>query len=98
MERTTRVVRSDPKAESVPGSPSTVEHLSSTQRRILEYLQTHVHDQMYFKSYLIARELDLSAKEVGSNMRAVANGGFGLEIEPWGYSSGTTWMVTSTAE
>ena len=53
---------------------------------------------MYFKSYLIARELDLSAKEVGSNMRAVANGGFGLEIEPWGYSSGTTWMVTSTSE
>ena len=98
MGHTTHAISLDPSAKLVVASPSPTEQLSLTQRRILEYLQTNAHDQTYFKSRLIARELGLSAKEVGSNMRAIANGDFGLEIEPWGYSSGTTWMVTSTVE
>ena len=98
MGHTTHAISLDPSAELVTASPPTTEQLSHKQRRILEYLQTNINTQTYFKSRLIGRELNLSAKEVGSNMRAIANGDFGLEIEPWGYSSGTTWMVTSTVE
>jgi len=67
--------------------------LSEKQRRILEYLQSNADDQTYFKSRLIGEELGLSAKEVGTNMTAIADGEFGIEVEKWGYSSSTTWMV-----
>jgi len=68
--------------------------LSDKQRRILEYLRERVDDQTYFKSRLIADEVDLSAKEVGTNMTAIADGEFDVDVEKWGYSSSTTWMVT----
>ncbi|WP_254273653.1 DUF7123 family protein [Haloarcula marina] len=67
--------------------------LSEKQRRILEYLQTNADDQTYFKSRLIGDELGLSAKEVGTNMSAIADGDHGIHVEKWGYSSSTTWMV-----
>jgi hypothetical protein len=67
--------------------------LSNKQRRILEYLRGHADDQTYFKSRLIGEELDLSAKEVGTNMTAIADGDFDVSVEKWGYSSSTTWMV-----
>ncbi|MEF8815044.1 MAG: hypothetical protein V5A55_14710 [Halovenus sp.] len=68
--------------------------LSEKQRRILEYLREHADNQTYFKSRLIAEEVDLSAKEVGTNMTAIAEGEFDVDVEKWGYSSSTTWMVT----
>lgn len=68
--------------------------LSEKQHRILAHLHENVDTQTYFKSRLIAEELDLSAKEVGTNMTALAEGEFDLDIEKWGYSSSTTWMVT----
>ena len=68
--------------------------LSGKQRRILAYLWDHVDDQTYFKSGLIGQKLDMSAKEVGSNIAAIADHEHGLEIEKWGYSSSTTWKVT----
>ncbi|QGN06304.1 hypothetical protein Hrd1104_02680 [Halorhabdus sp. CBA1104] len=67
--------------------------LSKKQRRILEYLRGNADDQTYFKSRLIGEELDLSAKEVGTNMTAIAEGNFDISVEKWGYSSSTTWMV-----
>ncbi|MUW15524.1 hypothetical protein GJ633_13455 [Halorubrum sp. CBA1125] len=69
--------------------------LSAKQSRILRYLREHAADRTYFKSRLIAEDLDLSAKEVGANMSAVADAAGDLDIEKWGYSSGTTWMVTA---
>ncbi|MDG5775773.1 hypothetical protein VB773_17135 [Haloarculaceae archaeon H-GB2-1] len=69
--------------------------LSEKQRRILEYLRDHVGQQTYFKSRLIADELGLSAKEVGTNMPAVRDDANGIEVEKWGYSSSTTWKVTT---
>ena len=69
--------------------------LTEKQRRILAYLREHVEGQTYFKSRLIADELDLSAKEVGANMGAVAAAATDVDVEKWGYSSGTTWMVTA---
>ena len=69
--------------------------LSEKQLRILEYLRSNADDRTYFKSRLIADELDLSAKEVGANMGAVADAAADIDVEKWGYSSGTTWMVTT---
>jgi hypothetical protein len=68
--------------------------LSAKQRRILQYLRREADDRTYFKSRLIAEDLGLSAKEVGSNMRAILDGDFDVTVEKWGYSSGTTWKVT----
>ncbi|KAB1189125.1 MULTISPECIES: hypothetical protein [Haloferax] len=72
----------------------TTSSLSEKQRRILQYLRQNAESQMYFKSRLIAEDLDLTAKEVGANMRPLLDGEFDVEIEKWGYSSGTTWKVT----
>lgn len=69
--------------------------LSEKQYRILEFLESRVDEQTYFKSRLIADELDMSAKEVGTNMTAIAEGDVSISVEKWGYSSSTTWMVTT---
>jgi len=68
--------------------------LSDKQRSILAYLRTHADEQTYFKSRLIGEELGMSPKEVGTNMTAIAEGNFDIDVEKWGYSSSTTWMVT----
>jgi hypothetical protein len=73
---------------------ATAAELSDKQREILRYLRQHVPNQTYFKSRLIGRDLGLSAKEVGTNMTAIADGDFELDVEKWGYSSSTTWKVT----
>jgi hypothetical protein len=75
-------------------SASSTGDLSEKQRRILEYLDEHADTKTYFKSRLIGRELGMTAKEVGTNMTAIADGDFGIEVERWGYSSSTTWQVT----
>ena len=69
--------------------------LSEKQRRILEYLRDCADEKTYFKSRLIAEDLEMSAKEVGTNMTALRSGEFDIDVEKWGYSSGTTWMVTT---
>lgn len=68
--------------------------LSEKQRRILEFLRSNSGTKTYFKSRLIGDELGLSAKEVGTNMTAIENGEFDVDVEKWGYSSATTWKVT----
>jgi hypothetical protein len=69
--------------------------LSRKQHQILEYLREHAGTRTYFKSRLIGEALDLSAKEVGTNMTAIQNGECSLSVEKWGYSSSTTWKVTA---
>ena len=69
--------------------------LSDKQRRILTYLRDHADEKTYFKSRLIGQELGMTAKEVGTNMTAIADGDFQVEVERWGYSSSTTWQVTA---
>jgi hypothetical protein len=68
--------------------------LSAKQHRILAYLRANAGEQTYFKSRLIAADLGLSAREVGTNMPAIASTDTGLDVRKWGYSSATTWMVT----
>ncbi len=67
--------------------------LTSKQRRILEYLRNNAATKTYFKSRLIGQELGMTAKEVGSNITALQEGDYDIEIEKWGYSSSTTWKV-----
>ena len=75
----------------------TTNDLTPKQRRILEYLRERKDDRTYFKSRLIGEDLDMSAKEVGANMPAIADGEVvdDIEVERWGYSSATTWEVTA---
>ncbi|MFO7833326.1 MAG: hypothetical protein R6V31_04560 [Halohasta sp.] len=84
-----------PAADPQPTLPADCEaDLTEKQQRILAYLREAVDSQTYFKSRLIADELGLSAKEVGTNMPSLVESEVDLTIEKWGYSSGTTWMVT----
>jgi len=69
--------------------------LTDKQEAILEYLQENADTQTYFKSRLIGEELGMSAKEVGTNMTPLQEGEFDIDVEKWGYSSSTTWMVTT---
>jgi biotin operon repressor len=74
---------------------ATAETLTDKQQQILAYLRENADTQTYFKSRLIGDELDMSAKEVGTNMTALQEGNFDVDVEKWGYSSSTTWMVTA---
>jgi DNA-binding Lrp family transcriptional regulator len=68
--------------------------LTDKQQRILQYLRENARTKTYFKSRLIADDLGMTAKEVGANMSAILEGGFEVDVEKWGYSSGTTWKVS----
>ncbi|QZY00097.1 DUF7123 family protein [Halobaculum rubrum] len=88
----TSTVESTDTGDTATGE-STID-LTDKQHRILAYLREHAAEQTYFKSRLIAEELGLSAKEVGANMSAIVDAAVEVDVEKWGYSSGTTWMVT----
>lgn len=77
---------------------NTISGLNEKQQRILTYLWGQAGYQTYFKSRLIGEAVGLSAKEVGANLAQIlrSNRDVGLDIEKWGYSSGTTWKVTPT--
>ncbi|AEH38612.1 DUF7123 family protein [Halopiger xanaduensis] len=68
--------------------------LTSKQERILQYLRENAATKTYFKSRIIGKELGMTAKEVGSNITAIQDGDYDVEIEKWGYSSSTTWKVS----
>jgi DNA-binding MarR family transcriptional regulator len=68
--------------------------LTDKQQRILQYLRENGRTKTYFKSRLIADDLGMTAKEVGANMSAILEGNFDVDVEKWGYSSGTTWKVS----
>ncbi|NHN57772.1 MULTISPECIES: hypothetical protein [Halorussus] len=68
--------------------------LTDKQQRILQFLREKGQMKTYFKSRLIGDELGMTAKEVGANMTAIADGEFDVDVEKWGYSSSTTWKVT----
>ncbi|MFC4449195.1 MULTISPECIES: DUF7123 family protein [Halorussus] len=69
--------------------------LTDKQQRILQFLREKGQMKTYFKSRLIGEELGMTAKEVGANMTAIADGEFDVDVEKWGYSSSTTWKVTT---
>jgi len=75
-------------------SAASTTDLTDKQRRILRYLREEGATQTYFKSRLIGEDLGMTAKEVGTNMTAIAEGEFDVDVEKWGYSSSTTWQVS----
>jgi hypothetical protein len=75
-------------------APAAATELTDKQRQILAYLRREGRTKTYFKSRLIGEELGLSAKEVGANMSAIRDGALDVDVEKWGYSSGTTWKVS----
>jgi hypothetical protein len=75
------------------GETAEASGLNEKQRRIVDHLEREADGTDYFKSRGIGEALDMSAKEVGANMRVVREAA-PFEIEKWGYSSGTTWKVT----
>ena len=70
--------------------------LSPEARLLALYLRKRVEDEgeCYLKSRFIAREIDLSSKQIGSYMHQLKNSESNLSIEKWSYTNGTTWRVT----
>lgn len=67
---------------------------SRAQIRIIEYIDRRVDDMEYMKSKRIAKGLDdISAKQVGTNMRRISGMTDRFDIEVWGNSTGFTWMI-----
>jgi hypothetical protein len=79
---------------SATATTATTTDLTDKQQRILQYLRENGRTKTYFKSRLIADDLGMTAKEVGANMSAILEGSFDVNVEKWGYSSGTTWKVS----
>ena len=69
------VLYADMSTAQLDAAGADIAGLSAKQGRILRYLRENAVNRTYFKSRLIADELDLSAKEVGANMAAVADHG-----------------------
>lgn len=68
------------------------------QHRILRYLEREVDSgKEFFKSKFMSDELEMSAKEIGSNMLRLAETAEQLSIEKWSYASATTWRVEKQA-
>jgi hypothetical protein len=63
-------------------------------RQLLRYFDGEVDGECYLKSRDIAREIDLSAKEIGAMMIRLQDVPVGPTIEKWGYTNGTTWQIT----
>jgi hypothetical protein len=76
---------------------STPETLPPKAHPLVSYLRKRVRDEgaIYVKSRFVAEDIDLSSKEIGSYMRKLAEGPTELDVEPWAYTNGTTWYVTS---
>ena len=85
----------DETSEGRQSNEDELSDLTEKQRRILAYLHEHAAQKTYFKSRLIARELDMTPKEVGANLRAIQDSADDITVEKWGYSSSTTWQVTA---
>lgn len=75
---------------SIPGKY----HHNHGQETIIEYLKDGLKDgKMFFKSKYIARDLGMTSKEVGTNLKILSDGCADLKIERWSYSKSTTWRV-----
>jgi len=73
-----------------------IEKYNETQQKILSYLKDGTSNGgKFFKAKYIAKDLDLSSKEVGTNLAILSEMCEDLEISRWSYSNSTTWMVKS---
>ena len=74
------------------------EQYNHSQEVILEYLKNGIKQgKQFFKSKYIARDLGMSPKEVGTNMKILSDECPELKIEKWSYSKSTTWRVETAS-
>jgi hypothetical protein len=75
---------------------ATTESLPPKATPLLAYLRERVREEeeIYVKSRVIAEEIDLSSKEIGSYMRRLQDTATELSVDAWAYTNGTTWYVT----
>lgn len=65
--------------------------------RIMEHIDRRVDDMEYMKSKRIAESLDdMSARQVGTNMKRISSMTDKFNIKVWGNSTGVTWMIERT--
>ena len=68
--------------------------MNDKQSEIVEYLEDRVDDgKCYFKSKFMSDDLDMSSREIGTNMLRLSERCDSLSIEKWSYASATTWKV-----
>lgn len=68
---------------------------SDEERRIVAYLSESVsRGERYFRAKNIAKQLGLSAKQVGVRLPTLADKTDEVDIEKWGRAKSTTWKVT----
>ncbi len=73
---------------------TSTEGMNDKQAEIVEYLEDRVEDgKCYFKSKFISDDLDMSSREIGTNMLRLSERCERLSIEKWSYASATTWKV-----
>lgn len=70
---------------------------NANQIRLIRYLKEHLSSGKCFtKSKYIARELGLTSREVGTNMRILSEICPDFSIVKYSYSNSTTWRVTAS--
>ncbi|XGI83104.1 hypothetical protein ACEU6E_07420 [Halorutilales archaeon Cl-col2-1] len=68
--------------------------LTDDQRAIVELLSERFEDgDVFFKSREISRELGMSSRKVGANLRRISEKYDRLSVERWSESNSTTWRV-----
>jgi hypothetical protein len=74
---------------------TTPDEIPPKAREVIDYLERRVETEgtCYLKSRDIAREIDLSAKEIGAYMERIDEQ-TALSVEPWAYTKGTTWQIS----
>ncbi|HJJ46670.1 MAG TPA: hypothetical protein O0X32_00205 [Methanocorpusculum sp.] len=71
-----------------------LEKYNESREKIQDYLKTGIsRGSKFFKAKHIAKDLDLSSKEVGTNLAILSEVSDELEISRWSHSNSTTWMV-----
>ncbi len=71
------------------------EHVPPKAHPLVAYLRRCVREEgeLYLKSRVIAEDIDLSSKEIGSYMRKLRDNPTDLTVEAWAYTNGTTWRI-----
>lgn len=65
------------------------------RRRLRAYLRERTDDgEFYCKSKFVARETELSTREIGQLFADLREDAEEFDVERWGYSNATTWRVT----
>jgi len=64
------------------------------RQRLREYLHDRTAEgECYLKSKFVARDMDLSTREIGQLFADLREEAEDLHVERWAYSNATTWRI-----